>query len=525
MLAGMSALTLGPWACGTTPRDVGASTDRSSGGSAADAATASPDATASMDAAADAGATAVPDADAGITTSADADVDAGPATVADASSADASSGDASSADASSGDASSAADAGPSAVVPGLAAGRGSTCIILDTGTLKCWGSNASGRLGLGDTTSRGDQPNEMGANLPVVDLGTGRAARSVAIGNGHACAILDDGGVKCWGLNSDGQLGLGDRVTRGDGPGEMGDALPYVDLGVGRTARSLAAGTHHTCAILDTGGVKCWGQNISGALGHTGSAVPPGGALQYVDLGTGRTAKALAAGEASTCAILDDDRLKCWGNNTYGQAGLGDRNSRGDNPNEMGDNLPAVDLGPGRYARAVASHTYHTCALLDDGSVKCWGYNHGELGVGESTNDRGDQPNEMGANLPVIELGPGRTATAIDVGEQHSCALLDDGSVKCWGGNGYGELGLGDTRWRGDEPGELGANLPVVDLGPGAVVVQLVAGAAYNCVRLASSDVKCWGVNGGGQLGLGDTNARGDAPGEMGASLPALLLR
>ena len=119
--------------------------------------------------------------------------------------------------------------------------------------MKCWGYNGDGELGLGDTTSRGDGwPGEMGDNLPAVDLGTGRTATAIAAGGNHTCALLDDATVKCWGFNGYGQLGLGDTVARGDEVGAMGDSLPAVDLGTGRTAVAIAAGSNHTCACSTT---------------------------------------------------------------------------------------------------------------------------------------------------------------------------------------------------------------------------------------------------------------------------------
>lgn len=145
------------------------------------------------------------------------------------------------------------DAASDAVaVAALATGLGyHACALLTNGSIKCWGFNDYGQLGLGDTRSRGDDPDEMGANLPPVDLGSGRHAKAIALGVRHTCAILDDDRVKCWGMNAHGRLGLADLEARGDAPGEMGDALPYVDLGDGRTAVAVAAGQAHTCALLD----------------------------------------------------------------------------------------------------------------------------------------------------------------------------------------------------------------------------------------------------------------------------------
>jgi len=157
--------------------------------------------------------------------------------------------------------------------------------------------------------------------------------------------------------------------------------------------------------------------------------------------------------------------VKCWGGNFWnGQLGLGDTNDRGDASGEMGDNLPAVDLGTGRTATAIAAGGFQTCAILDDKSVKCWGKNHhGQLGLGD-TNARGDASGEMGDNLPAVDLGTGRSATAIATAPWRTCALLDDTSVKCWGRNVFGTLGLGDTIDRGGSPGEMGNNLPAIDV-------------------------------------------------------------
>ena len=117
-----------------------------------------------------------------------------------------------------------------AAFQGLSSGNGFNCALRVDGSVRCWGNNAFGRLGLGDTTTRGDAPGEMGAGLPTVDLGTGRTAIAVAAGSFHACALLDDGSVKCWGQNGSGRLGIGDTASRGDGPGDMGDDLPAVAL-------------------------------------------------------------------------------------------------------------------------------------------------------------------------------------------------------------------------------------------------------------------------------------------------------
>jgi alpha-tubulin suppressor-like RCC1 family protein len=140
----------------------------------------------------------------------------------------------------------------------------------------------------------------------------------------------------------------------------------------------------------------------------------------------------------------------------------------GDSSGEMGDSLTAIEIGTGRTATAISAGKYHTCTILDNSSIKCWGSNNtGQLGLGDTSN-RGDLnslgSSEMGDSLSVVDLGAGRTARGITAGDNQTCAILDNASIKCWGSNSAGQLGLGDTSNRGDGSGEMGDNLPVISL-------------------------------------------------------------
>jgi uncharacterized repeat protein (TIGR01451 family) len=377
---------------------------------------------------------------------------------------------------------------------------------------------------VGTTDDRGDSANEV-RQLPAVDLGAGRTATGLAAGTSHSCALLDNGQVKCWGGNGVGQLGVGDALSRGDAAGEMGNALPPVALGAGRTATAIAAGGGFSCALLDNGQVKCWGSNATGQLGlgdtttRGDNAGEMGDSLPAVALGNGRTATAVAAGSDHACALLDNGQVKCWGGNTTGRLGLGDTNPRGDNAGEMGDSLPPISLGAGRTAVAVAAGSTHTCAILDNGLVKCWGGNNvGQLGLGNTTG-RGDNAGEMGDSLPAADLGSGRTAVGITAGDQYTCATADNGQVKCWGSGSSGRLGLGDANHRGDGATEMGNNLPAVALGADRTATAVTTGTSHTCAVLDDATVKCWGSNGNGQLGQGHNSNIGDGSAEMGDAL------
>ncbi len=410
----------------------------------------------------------------------------------------------------------------------LAAGYMHTCALLSDNTVKCWGDNYYGELGLEHRDEVGNDPNEMGANLQRVNLGVGVKVSALAQGDEHTCALLDDNTVKCWGINDHGQLGLGDTVNRGGKVGDMGDNLARVDLGTQRTAKAISAGHSSTCALLDNNTIKCWGENASGQLGlgdtldRGDNPGEMGDDLPGIDLGSGQLAKSLKVGYSHVCALLEDYTIKCWGSGSFGTLGIERSDTLGDDPDEMGDNLPRVLLGANHTAKSLSSGKSHVCALLDDNSVKCWGGNlFGQLGRGDKEFFVGNDADEMGDNLSVVDFGVGRTAKRVESSNDHTCAILDNDAVKCWGVNGDGQLGLGDILSRGDDLGEMGENLVSVALGTGRTAKDITTGQFHTCALLDNDAVKCWGANRSmGLLGLEDEFDRGDEPGEMGDLLP-----
>jgi len=322
-----------------------------------------------------------------------------------------------------------------------------TCALASDGKLWCWGSNDDGELGLGDTNPRGDQRDEMASLVPV-DL-PGKVI-AFTLGSMHTCAQLAGGAVHCWGRGD----AVGDSQRRGAAPAQMGAALPAVALGKGLQPIAVAAGSSHTCVLLAHAKIKCFGEGMYGVIGtgdtRSRGADPNdmGDALPFVELGSFRAAE-IVAGGLHACARSVDHRVKCWGNNHSGQLGLGHRDGPGGKPGQSraappgGDARPDVDLGASGTVIALASNSVTTCALLDRGraadgaldhAIKCWGGSAG-----------GDREGTMGAALPVIDVGPAFVPMAIAPSDLLGCAIVVErertigperpttGRVKCWG--------------------------------------------------------------------------------------------
>lgn len=311
--------------------------------------------------------------------------------------------------------------------------------------------------------------------------------RRVTAGNLHSCAILDTGQVRCWGGNGNGQLGNGTTTA---------STAPVLVSGLSAVVQ-LSAGGFHTCALLHGGGVRCWGLNGNGQLGNgstTDSLVP-------VTVTGVTTATAIAAGGFHTCAILADGTVSCWGSD--GAGGIGDGS-----PGDTSSAPTAVSgITAANPAKALSLGEFHSCALLADGTVRCWGHNgFGQVGDGTKV-DRSVATAVAGLPDPAVD-----PVLAITTGSSHTCALLDDAdrTVRCWGHNAYGSLGHATAVTDGvmqpstvpvvvrydDDPDPL-----VVHLAPVTGVTAMSAGQYHTCARLAAGAVRCWGNNNRGQLG------------------------
>jgi alpha-tubulin suppressor-like RCC1 family protein len=290
---------------------------------------------------------------------------------------------------------------PFSHVVSVSAGGVHTCALLSGGNVRCWGENGSGSLGDGTTTNA--------SIASTVDAATN--VNSLSAGYSHSCVLLETGGVECWGVNDSGQLGDGTTVNR---PSAV-DVQALAGL-----ASAVVAGGGFSCAILaGTGAVQCWGDNRGGQLGDgtlTNSSLP-------ITVQTITGALAITLGRAHACALLPAGVVKCWGGNIKGELGDGTTSTR---------KQPVVVQGLSAPAQAVSVGSDHSCALLTTGAVQCWGFNlYGELGNDTKTDSL----------VPVDVVGLSSGVVQISAGSFHSCALMSTGGVKCWGFNAYGGLG------------------------------------------------------------------------------------
>jgi alpha-tubulin suppressor-like RCC1 family protein len=345
-------------------------------------------------------------------------------------------------------------------------GPNNVCFAADIHPLPvfCLGDNSKGTLGIEsdiDAVSSIEQlklidPINTGANERIHDMGLGLY---------FACAKLNNGKLKCWGDNSFGQLGLGNSNSKGRSAGDMGDNLPYVNLPDGTQVVKLAVGDNHVCVLLDDQTVRCWGDNQYGQLG-VGSTQNVGSdpahmsnALKAVNFGE-QTPLELVANGNSTCALLTNGLPACWGQNNDGKLGLGHTDPVGDSIEEVEQGLQGVDLGPGINATHIAGMKNGFCALTNTHQISCWGGNDkGQLGI-ESDQLVSFEPTFVKIPEQLAFIGIARNSYG-----KNMCGLLYTQEITCWGENAHGELAQGDTLSRGGFPDEMSVQPPLVNLG------------------------------------------------------------
>lgn len=395
-------------------------------------------------------------------------------------------------------------------VTDMALGGTSTCAIM-AGAAKCWGSGDSGQLGNGTlntsplpvqvygltanvknimsgynhacaivNTSIGARGNEVlcwGNNdfhqvgstnnyemIPFTVVSTNGSTK-LGSGHNHSCTIIMASVIRCWGLNSDAQLGIGTQ--------ELEVATPTDVIRPMAQVVAMDLGAVHSCVTLANSLNRCWGDNQSYQIGTGTSTIYPNPTYPQ---GLPAAGLDIAAGGAG-CVVSTDARLFCWGRNILGEVGNGTTNIVA---------TPTHISIPGGV-KQVDSTGATTCAINMTNQVYCWGYNEdGQVGNGTTTNQLTPQ---------LINIDG--QATSISLGTRHTCALMTTGYIKCWGSNSYGQLGLGST-----------TNYPTpqfVHNASNGNAIELKTNGHHTCVVMATTEIRCWGYNASGQIGIGNT--------------------
>jgi alpha-tubulin suppressor-like RCC1 family protein len=281
-----------------------------------------------------------------------------------------------------------------------------TCALTVGGGVKCGGDNSYGELGDGTIFNR---------LTPVDVVGLTNGITAIAAGGDFSCALTSAGGVKCWGLNADGELGDGTCI---------GSITPVDVSGLTSGVTSISAGFYHMCAVTDSGGAKCWGDNAVGQLGD-GTQTHRCAPVDVYGLTSG--IKSITTGIYHTCALTISGGVKCWGENPVGELGNG---TYDDSP------LPTDVVGLTSGITAIDAGDANTCALTNAGGLKCWGDNFNyQLGTG--IGDKSNIPIDNSfftANLKMVSVSSGLI-----------CVITNADKLKCWGHNWYGQVGNGTT--------------------------------------------------------------------------------
>ncbi|MBU1495219.1 MAG: hypothetical protein KJ956_14780, partial [Actinobacteria bacterium] len=353
----------------------------------------------------------------------------------------------------------------------VSSGRYHTCALIDesgtgNGTVKCWGYNSNGQLGNGTTTA---------SSVPVDVTGLASGVTAIASGMYHTCALLDTGGVQCWGNNGYGELGNG--LTDDS-------SVPVNVTGLSSGVQAVDSLYYTTCVIMASShAVMCWGKNDYGQCGNGNTVTPqrtPVNQAMYYD------ASGISVGGDHVC-VMTGGTFYCWGKNDHGQCG---------DTTTTSPRLFPVEVRGLTVRYSIHAGNEYTCARVQANGryVKCWGRNnYGQCGDGTTTTPRTSPVDVIKTDSTTLS-----TVNGLWAGGYHACVVDTGGAVLCWGFNNNGQVGTGNT------------TTPQ----PRAYAVSGLAGAVaevspshYNhtCALLSSGKVQCWGMNSYGQCGNGST--------------------
>jgi len=332
-------------------------------------------------------------------------------------------------------------------VKALTMGDSHVCVLLDNGSVECWGFNFSGALGDGTQTARPTPADASGLNH----------VRQIDAQGFTTCAVLSNGSAVCWGDNANGKISASAGST----------VLSPVAVPGLRSVAEIKVGNGFGCALLANGSVSCWGAppNTQGVAYATPAPVS----------GLSNVA-AIVAGYPFACALLADGSAWCFGTNIAGRLGT---------PGYQSSLTPVAvaNLAGTVLAAGISAGNNHNCALRSNGLMACWGANNnGQIGDGTSGNNR-----LVPTAVPGIS-----NVIGMALGGSHTCALIADGTVRCWGSNQNGQVGNGSTA--------TAVSSPALVIGIGDAIA-ITGGFIHTCALLASGGIKCWGDNGSGELG------------------------
>ena len=431
------------------------------------------------------------------------------------------------------------------------------------------GLDNSGQLGDG-----GSNTNTKAPSSTAINLGSGRTAVALSAGTYHTCAILDNGDLKCWGLDAYGQLGDGGSNTNQGSPVAVSGSNTWDNTTIASTGSSsgssssssfayandkVSLGSLQSCGILGNADMTCWGGDSFGMLGDGGSNTDTTApSSTAINLGSGRTAVAVTAGNQHTCAILDNGDLKCWGYDGYGQ--LGDGGTNTDQPSPVAvsgsntwDSSTGLSSGSGGMTNVTGatctvspalptglSIDSSTCTISGTPTVATSNTTYTVTAVMSGVTYQTDvwfstsyfelTPSVEGADLsvdvPMTNItfqynasaasvsgggsgsgsGSGSSSSSafayandkVSTAGAQTCAILDNGDLKCWGWDNFGQLGDGGSNTDTNAPSSTAINL-----GTGRTAVAVSVGGAHTCALLDNGDLKCWGFDQFGQLGDG----------------------
>lgn len=340
----------------------------------------------------------------------------------------------------------------------IAMGAVHHCALLEDQSVKCWGSNSSGELGAGPS---GNSSSPVKVKFPRTQytgiVTTPMMSSTISLSQNHHCFIQNNGQLKCWGLNSNGQLGNNTFQN---------SQTPVTVQGLTQV-KEVSAGLEHTCAVLHSGEVYCWGRNNLGQLGNgtnTDASTPV--LVQGIS-----SAVAISTGDGHSCALLSSGEIDCWGDNQHGNLGNGDNTAT---------TTPVAVQGI-TQAVAVKTGPNYSCALLQTGRVQCWGNNwYGQLGISSYSSESTPQF--------VNDIS---NAVGISLGTNASCAILGDGKVNCWGSNYNRLLGTTQNTSNGD----------IIEVENVSSAISVSVGYSHACALLSNGEISCWGSNGNFETG------------------------